>query len=263
MAPDKLSRDPSQGGGEPPEGVRIIAAEELEEVAERGEVVRRRSPDEPGFKDRPPAPPADARPAIRFPLPDSADPSALERPRPAPVEAPRAEGSVPDRPRPEATPVSLGEEESPAEPSAPRPDETPAHRFSPAVAADADDDRRSAPGAAGLRRSGRRPRRASGPSGSARARPRPVHRRAPAPALDRAAHRRGPEGRHRRRRGRPRRRGALDLLRQHRAPLARRARHVRARRPHGRPGRARARTSRWPSASAPSTPPSGWPTTPT
>jgi phosphatidate cytidylyltransferase len=116
MAPDKLSRDPSQGGGEPTEGVRIIAADELEEVAERSEVARRRSPDEPGFKDRPPAPPADARPAIRFPLPDSADPSALERPRPAPVEAPRAEGSVPDRPRPETTPVSLGEEAAPAEP---------------------------------------------------------------------------------------------------------------------------------------------------
>ena len=117
MAPDKLSRDPTHGGEEPAEGVRIIAAEELEEVAERGEVARRRSPDEPGYKDRPPAPPADARPAIRFPLPDSADPSAIERPRPAPVEAPRAEGSVPDRPRPETTPVSLGEEPSPASPS--------------------------------------------------------------------------------------------------------------------------------------------------
>ncbi len=155
MAPDKLSRDPSQGGGEPAEGVRIIAAEELEEVAERGEVVRRRSPDEPGFKDRPPAPPADARPAIRFPLPDSADPSAIERPRPAPVEAPRAEGSVPDRPRPEATPVSLGEEEAPAEPSAPRPDETPAIRFSAVVPSDdaeagdaTGDDQRPAPPAA-------------------------------------------------------------------------------------------------------------------
>jgi len=151
MAPDKLSRDPSQGGGEPSEGVRIIAAEELEEVAERGEVVRRRSPDEPGFKDRPPAPSADARPAIRFPLPDSADPSAIERPRPAPVEAPRAEGSVPDRPLPEATPVSLGEEEAPAEPSAPRPDETPAFRFSPAVSADADDPRPAPPAAADQR----------------------------------------------------------------------------------------------------------------
>jgi phosphatidate cytidylyltransferase len=139
MAPDKLSRDPSQGGGESSEGVRIIAAEELEEVAERGEVARRRAPDEPGFKDRPPAPPADARPVIRFPLPDSADPSALERPRPAPVEAPRAEGSVPDRPRTEATPVTLGEEDAPAEPtraSVPDPTETPAAVFAPAVPAD-------------------------------------------------------------------------------------------------------------------------------
>ena len=121
MAPDKLSRDPSQGGDEPAEGVRIIAAEELEEVAERSEVARRRSPDEPGYKDRPPAPPADVRPAIRFPLPDSADPSAIERPRPAPVEAPRAEGSVPDRPRPETTPVSLGEEPGAGARPAPQP----------------------------------------------------------------------------------------------------------------------------------------------
>jgi phosphatidate cytidylyltransferase len=155
MAPDKLSRDPSQGGGEPTEGVRIIAAEELEEVAERGEVARRRSPDEPGFKDRPPAPPTDARPTIRFPLPDSADPSAIERPRPAPVEPPRAEGSVPDRPRPEATPVSLGEEEAPAEPTPspptdrpapPGPSETPAAIFAPAISSD--DDRPTPPAGA-------------------------------------------------------------------------------------------------------------------
>lgn len=139
MAPDKLSRDPSQGGGESSEGVRIIAAEDLEEVTERSEVARRRSPDEPGFKDRPPAPPTDDRPAIRFPLPDSADPAALARPRPVPVEAPRAEGSVPDRPRTEATPVTLGEEESPAEPTrapAPDPTETPAAVVAPSVPAD-------------------------------------------------------------------------------------------------------------------------------
>ena len=175
MAPDKLSRDPSQGGGESSEGVRIIAAEELEEVAERGEVARRRSPDEPGFKDRPPAPPADARPAIRFPLPDSADPSALERPRPAPVEAPRAEGSVPDRPRPETTPVTLGEEAAPgradAAPRVPDPTRDPDGRVRPRGAG------RGAPCA---------PRRRRRATGSAGARPRPVHRRAPAAALDRA-----------------------------------------------------------------------------
>jgi len=126
MAPDKLSRDPGQSGDEPSEGVRIIAAEELEEVAERGEVVRRRAPDEPGFKDRPAPPPADVQPAIRFPLPDSADPSAIDRPRPAPVVPPRAAGSVPDRPTPpaepdEPTPVTLGEEAEPAAPSSPPP----------------------------------------------------------------------------------------------------------------------------------------------
>lgn len=125
MAPDKLSRDPGQSGDEPTEGVRIIAAEELEEVAERGEVAQRRSPGEPGYKDRPAPPPDDVSPAIRFPLPDSADPSDIVRPKPAPVVAPRAAGSVPDRPEAPAaadddtTSVSLGEEAEPAAPSAP------------------------------------------------------------------------------------------------------------------------------------------------
>ena len=69
----------------PTEGVRIIAADAAEAVAERAEVGAGASPDEKGYGDRPPAPPADARPAIRFPLADSADPYALERLRPAPV----------------------------------------------------------------------------------------------------------------------------------------------------------------------------------
>jgi phosphatidate cytidylyltransferase len=125
MAPDKLSRDPGQSGDEPTEGVRIIAAEELEEVAERGEVAQRRSPGEPGYKDRPAPPPDDVSPAIRFPLPDSADPSDIVRPKPAPVVAPRAAGSVPDRPEAppvaddDTTSVSLGEEAEPATPSGP------------------------------------------------------------------------------------------------------------------------------------------------
>ncbi len=111
MASDKLSRDPGQGGEEPTEAVRIIAAEELEEAAERREVARRRAPDEPGYKDRPPAPPADVQPAIRFPLPDSADIASLERPRPQPVDPPRAEGSVPDRPERPEPPVEPAAEE--------------------------------------------------------------------------------------------------------------------------------------------------------
>jgi CDP-diglyceride synthetase len=127
MAPDKLSRDPSDEGGPSTEGVRIIAAEELEEAAERGEVAQRRPADEPKYGDRPPAPPTDVQPAIRFPLPDSADATAIDRPRPAPVEAPRAEGSVdrpasrpmPEPPDVEVTPVSLGAEpdEPPAAPA--------------------------------------------------------------------------------------------------------------------------------------------------
>jgi CDP-diglyceride synthetase len=130
MAPDKLSRDPSDEGGPSTEGVRIIAAEELEEAAERGEVAQRRPADEPKYGDRPPAPPTDVQPAIRFPLPDSADASAIDRPRPAPVEAPRAEGSVdrpasrpmPEPPDVEVTPVSLGGEadEPPAAPAGER-----------------------------------------------------------------------------------------------------------------------------------------------
>ena len=97
MAPDKLSRDPDDEAGATNEGVRIIAADELEEAAERGEVAQRRPADEPKYGDRPPSPSTDVEPAIRFPLPDRADASAIDRPRPAPVEAPRAEGSV-DRP---------------------------------------------------------------------------------------------------------------------------------------------------------------------
>ena len=121
MAPDKLSRDPGSGDEESSEAVRIIAAEELEEVTERREVARRRAPDEPGFKDRPAAPPDDVRPAIRFPLPDSADASSVERPRPAPVEPSRAEASGPERSA-EPTPVFLGEPPEASDPGGTPPD---------------------------------------------------------------------------------------------------------------------------------------------
>ncbi|HEY6531116.1 MAG TPA: phosphatidate cytidylyltransferase [Acidimicrobiales bacterium] len=147
MAPDKLSRDPGDDNGESNEGVRIIAAEDLEEAAERGEVAQRRPSDEPKYGDRPSAPPTDVQPTIRFPLPDSADATAIERPRPAPVEAPRAEGSA-DRPvsRPmpepadvEVTPVSLGgDTDEPDQSASPSSSEAPVDD-EPVVVFDADE----------------------------------------------------------------------------------------------------------------------------
>src|SRR3954468_8593095 len=65
------------------EGVRIIGPDEAAEAIERGEVAPRRSDDELRYGDRPPAPPAGPRPALRFPLDASADPTRIERP---PVE---------------------------------------------------------------------------------------------------------------------------------------------------------------------------------
>ncbi|WP_426573167.1 phosphatidate cytidylyltransferase [Aquihabitans sp. McL0605] len=68
------------------EGVRIIGPDEAAEAIERGDVAPRRTDDELRFGDRPPAPPAGPRPALRFPLDASADPTRIERPpvQPAP-----------------------------------------------------------------------------------------------------------------------------------------------------------------------------------
>ena len=70
----------------PAEGVRIIGPDEAAEAMERGDVAPRRTEDELRFGDRPPAPPAGPRPALRFPLDASADPTRIERPpvQPAP-----------------------------------------------------------------------------------------------------------------------------------------------------------------------------------
>jgi phosphatidate cytidylyltransferase len=80
---DHTTPEPS---GPPKEGVRVLGAEEVAEVAERAETARRRGPDEKKFGDRPEAPPADVKPAMRFPLAGSDDPNRLDRPRPAPVQ---------------------------------------------------------------------------------------------------------------------------------------------------------------------------------
>lgn len=71
---------------DPTEGVRIIGADEAAEAMERGNVVPRRGGDQPRFGDRPAPPPTGPRPALRFPLDASADPTRIERPpvQPAP-----------------------------------------------------------------------------------------------------------------------------------------------------------------------------------
>ncbi|HEV2810014.1 MAG TPA: phosphatidate cytidylyltransferase [Acidimicrobiales bacterium] len=66
---------------DPTEGVRIIGADEAAEAIERGEVASRRGMGTPRYGDRPEAPPDDARPALRFPLSASGDPSDVARPR--------------------------------------------------------------------------------------------------------------------------------------------------------------------------------------
>jgi phosphatidate cytidylyltransferase len=91
------------------EGVRIIGAEEAAEALERGDVVPRRAEGELRFGDRPAAPPDDAQPAIRFPLPADEEPENAFRPRPAAPSLPhwtepptgevpriRVEGDEPD-----------------------------------------------------------------------------------------------------------------------------------------------------------------------
>jgi len=66
------------------EGVRIIGAEEAADALERGDVAPRRAEGELRFGDRPPAPPDDARPAVRFPLP-AQESDALDRPKVVPT----------------------------------------------------------------------------------------------------------------------------------------------------------------------------------
>ncbi|MEZ5182925.1 MAG: phosphatidate cytidylyltransferase [Acidimicrobiales bacterium] len=89
---DQRGRSDDTQPGDPSEGVRIIGADEAAEAIERGEVAPRRTDDELRFGDRPPGPPAGPRPALRFPLDASADPSRIERPpvdpAPDPVTGP-------------------------------------------------------------------------------------------------------------------------------------------------------------------------------
>ncbi|MCD9624924.1 phosphatidate cytidylyltransferase [Rhabdothermincola salaria] len=117
---------------DPAEGVRIISAEEIEQAAERGGVARRRGQGQK-YGDRPPPPPDDVQPAIRFPLAGTSDARDIERPRVAPVEPRRAEGSVPPRPEPPAPPESQVPPEPPAPAAAaPFPEDSGDERPAPA-----------------------------------------------------------------------------------------------------------------------------------
>jgi phosphatidate cytidylyltransferase len=98
---------------DPTEGVRIIGAEEAAEAIERGDVARRRSDDEPRYKDRPAPPPDEPRPALRFPLAESADPTEMERP---PLAGSPAGSTLPHWTEPATgeVPRILSEEDKPA-----------------------------------------------------------------------------------------------------------------------------------------------------
>jgi phosphatidate cytidylyltransferase len=75
------------------EGVRIIGAEEAEKAIEREDVARRLPEDAPRYGDRPEGPPDDGpRPAIRFPLSGSSDPTDIERSPVVPPDPVRTSG---------------------------------------------------------------------------------------------------------------------------------------------------------------------------
>ncbi|MBI2705130.1 MAG: phosphatidate cytidylyltransferase [Actinobacteria bacterium] len=95
-----------RGEGEPskPEGVRLIEPDKAAEVAEKGTTAKRRGGDIPKYGDRPEPPATDKKAAIRLPLSGSTDLNSIERPKPAPVTRPRADGSVGASP----TQVSIG-----------------------------------------------------------------------------------------------------------------------------------------------------------
>jgi len=100
MAPNSLfgQDDADKPKPDPNEGVRLLDADEVAKAAERAETAKRLGPDEKKYGDRPEAPPADVKPAMRFPLADTADPSDLERPKPAPVTPRTADDPTGSRP---------------------------------------------------------------------------------------------------------------------------------------------------------------------
>lgn len=97
----------------PTEGVRIIGAEEAQAAIDSGHAAGRKPEDAPKYGDVP-RQPAGPRPAIRFPLGGSTDPSSVPRPGLShpPTETAPADAS---RPGPDASATSGG----PDEPDAP------------------------------------------------------------------------------------------------------------------------------------------------
>src|SRR4051794_8722665 len=94
MADELFPRDRDKRSEET-EGVRIIGAEEAEKASEREDVAQRLPEDAPRFGDRPESPPEGGpRPAIRFPLSGSSDPTDIERPPIVPPDPPRTSGEV-------------------------------------------------------------------------------------------------------------------------------------------------------------------------
>ena len=97
------------------EGVRIIGADEAAEAMERDDVAPRRTDDELRYGDRPPAPPAGPRPALRFPLDASADPTRIERPpvepAPDPVTGPVSLPHWTEPPTGEVPAVLIGDDQ--------------------------------------------------------------------------------------------------------------------------------------------------------
>ena len=84
---------PRRAPGAPGEGVRIIGAEEAAAAMESGSASGRMPDDEPKFGDVPPAP-GGPRPATRFPLPESVDPTSVV-PRTGKIRFPQPESNDP------------------------------------------------------------------------------------------------------------------------------------------------------------------------
>ncbi|QXC62606.1 phosphatidate cytidylyltransferase [Aquihabitans sp. G128] len=111
---DQRRSRPEDDKQPPAEGVRIIGPDEAAQAIERGDVAARRTDAELRFGDRPPAPPAGPRPALRFPLDASADPTRIERPpvqpAPDPVTGPVELPHWTDPPTGEVPAVLIGDD---------------------------------------------------------------------------------------------------------------------------------------------------------
>ncbi len=102
MAPNSIfGRDDDHTEAEPAsEGVRVLGADEVAKAAEKAEAAKRLGPGDKKYGDRPEPPPADVKPALRFPLSGSSDPTDFDRPRTAPMTPRTAEdptGTAPAR----------------------------------------------------------------------------------------------------------------------------------------------------------------------